>query len=45
MRLASALHSHAGNGLRACAASRASFRQANWNPVAFIAYVADANYG
>ena len=34
---ASALHSHAGVGLRACAASRGSFRQANWNSVPFIA--------
>ena len=37
MRGASALHSHAGAGLRACAASRGSLRQANWNSVPFIA--------
>src|SRR3954453_4378627 len=36
----SARHSHAGDGLRACTASRGSLRQANWNSVPFIACVA-----
>ena len=40
MRVASALQSHTGDGFRACAASRWSFRQVNSTPVPLIALVA-----
>src|SRR5450759_3767630 len=40
-QFASALHSHTGVGLKACAASRGSFSQANWNSVCLL-YTSDA---
>ena len=39
MRLVAALHSQTGVGLRACAASRESFSQPNWNLGSLIASV------
>ncbi len=39
MAFASVLHSHTGDGLRACAASRGSVRQVNWNSAPLITFV------